>query len=314
VIAPRAWHRQTLATLLTAALPAAAAWAQNVDAMPPAIDTLPRPAAAAAAPAADAPAAAPAAAAPAAAPAAPAPAVAAAPPRMTWELVGTHSELGAGLADGASLSLRGAIALARGDVLQLELVEENKFGEHGGVAAVAYTRVLSEHWYLVQTLVGGHGGPGWANLKLDTQVSRKWLAQRQLVSSVALYRAWLEDDRSDKGARLSLAWYLPFAAVLEGGVVLNISEPGRVHSRMPYAAVTLGREGRQYLSLRVARGTEAYQAIGTQAQLVDFKSTSVALNWRQWLGPRWGVSAQAEFYRNPTYTRRTLGVGLFVQI
>lgn len=233
---------------------------------------------------------------------------------MTWELVSTHSELGAGLPDGASLSLRGAIALPRGDVLQLELLEENKFGDHGGVAAVAYTRVLSDHWYLVQTLVGGHGGPGWANLKLDTQVSRKWLAQRQLVSSVALYRAWLEADRSDKGARLSLAWYPSFAAVLEGGIVLNISEPGRVHSRMPYAAVTLGREGQQYLSLRVARGSEAYQAIGTQAQLVDFKSTSVALNWRQWLGPRWGVTAQAEFYRNPTYTRRTLGVGLFVQL
>lgn len=105
----------------------------------------------------------------------------------------------------------------------------------------------------------------------------------------------------------------PFGAVLEGGIVFNVSDPGSVNSRMPYAAVTLGREGAQYISLRVASGSEAYQAIGTQAQLVDFDSTSVALNWRKWLGPRWGLSAQAEYYRNPTYKRRTLGGGLFVQ-
>ena len=82
---------------------------------------------------------------------------------------------------------------------------------------------------------------------------------------------------------------------------------------MPFVSATYGHEGVQYLSLRLASGSEAYQAIGTGLQLVDFNSHSVALNWRRWLGTRWGFTAQAERYANPSYHRNTLGAGLFVQ-
>ena len=236
-----------------------------------------------------------------------------APPPMTWELLTNNSELSAGLPDGHAWNLRASVGLPRGDVLNLELLEETKFGAHGGVAAVGYTAVLSPDWYLVQTLVGGQGGPNWANVRVDTQISRKWLAQRQLVTSAALYWAWFDNARSDAGLRLGLAWYLPVPAVLEAGITFNVSQPGRVHSRMPFASVTLGRERSQYLSLRYSEGTEAYQALGDGAQLVDFRSRSIALNWRRWIGRDWGFSAQAEHYRNPSYMRRTLGAGVFVQ-
>jgi YaiO family outer membrane protein len=82
---------------------------------------------------------------------------------------------------------------------------------------------------------------------------------------------------------------------------------------MPYASATFGREGQQYLSLRATEGTEAYQALGAAAQLVNFHSRSAAATWRCWVGPKWGVMAQAEHYRNPSYQRRTVGVGLFAQ-
>lgn len=236
-----------------------------------------------------------------------------APPRMTWDLQATHSALSAGLPDGNAVNLRGSLALPGGDALLVDLLGERKFGATGGVAAAAYTAVLSPDWYLVQTLGAGHGGPNWANFRTDTQVSRKWLAQRQLVSSAAVYKAFFDNDRSDTGLRLSLAWYLDAPAVLEAGVVVNVSQPGSVNSRMPYASVTVGREGAQYLSLRVASGSEAYQAIGRGAELVDFHSSSVALGWRRWVGPRWGVTAQAERYRNPSYRRHTFGLGLFMQ-
>lgn len=238
---------------------------------------------------------------------------AAPPPRMTWDLQATHSHLSAGLPDGESLGLRGAIALPSGDTLQLELLDERKFGAHGGVAGLAYTASLSPDWYATQTFVGGRGGMNWADVRSDTQVSRKWLAQRQLVTSAAFYRAWFRQDRSDTGLRLSAAWHLALPAVLEAGITFNRSQPGSVHSRMPYASLTLGREGVQYLALRVASGSEAYQALGNEAQLVDFRSRSQSLAWRRWLGPQWGVSVQAERYRNPSYRRQTLGAGVFLQ-
>lgn len=279
--------RHALAALLAGALAGAAAQAQTADAVPQISAPIPVPA--------------------------PAPAAPTSAPRMTWDLQASHSELSAGLPDGHAVNLRGAVTLAGGDVLLLDLLGERKFGATGGVAAAAYTAVLSPDWYVAQTLAAGHGGPNWANFRTDTQLSRKWLSQRQLVSSVAFYRAWFDNDRSDTGLRLSMAWYLDLPAVLEAGVIVNVSQPGSVNSRMPYASVTVGREGQQYLSLRVSSGSEAYQAIGSQAQLVDFHSSSVALGWRRWIGPQWGLTAQAERYRNPSYQRHTLGLGLFVQ-
>lgn len=231
---------------------------------------------------------------------------------MTWDLQTWHSNLNAGLPDGEAVNLRGAITLRSGDVLNLELLRERKFGETGGVAAGSYTWQISDRWYLVHAVALGEGGPNWSILRVDTQISRKWLSQGQLVTSAAVYGAALHEDRSEGGMRLAVAWYLPAPVVLESGVVLNVSQPGNVFSHMPFASVTVGREGTGYFSLRMASGTEAYQSIGTQAQLVDFRSTSVMATGRVWLGQRWGLSAQAERYSNPSYKRHTLGVGVFL--
>ncbi len=249
-------------------------------------------------------------------PSAPAPAPAPAPgpvsARSTWDLQTWRSNLSAGLPDGEAVNVRGAIVLRNGDVLNLELLRERKFGETGGVAAGSYTLQISDRWYAVQSLALGEGGPNWSILRSDTQISRKWLSQGQLVTSAAVYGAALHHNRSEAGMRLAAAWYLPAPVVLEAGVVLNLSQPGNVFSHMPFASMTVGRDGVGYFALRVASGTEAYQAIGAGAQLVDFRSHSVAATGRVWLGPTWGLTAQAERYSNPTYKRHTLGVGLFV--
>jgi YaiO family outer membrane protein len=232
---------------------------------------------------------------------------------VTWDVVASHSNLSVGLADGESLSFRAAWQLSEGNNLQAEVLDERKFGAHGGVAALAYTRVLSPDWFGTGTLVFGHGGPNWANARGDLQLSRKWLAQRQLVTSVAATYAVFDNQRSDSGLRLSAAWYLELPAVLEAGVLFNRSQPGSITSQMPFVSATLGSQGQQYLSLRASSGTEAYQALGAAAQLVNFRSHSVAATWRRWIAPQWGFTAQAEQYNNPTYQRNSLGLGLFAK-
>lgn len=234
-------------------------------------------------------------------------------PPATWEVQTTHSKLSAGLPDGEQLSVRAAWALPAGNTLQAELMHERKFGEQGDVAALAYTRIFSPDWFGTGTLVLGQGGPNWANLRGDVQVSKKWLSQQQLVTSAAANYAVYDNDRSDAGLRLSAAWYLALPAVLEAGVTFNLSQPGNVNSDMPYVSATWGQAGQQYVSLRLTNGTEAYQALGAAAQLVNFHSRSVGATWRRWIGPQWGFTAQAEHYRNPVYQRHTLGVGLFAQ-
>ncbi len=266
------------------------------------------------------------------------------PVRSTFDVAFAHSNLSSGLAQGESVNVRGVWLLGGGNVAYGEVLQERKFGRLGGVFAGAYTRVLSPDWYATGTLALGHGGPNWANQRVDAQVSRKWLAERQLVTSAALYYARfrsdgsdafkrhvfddyvydtpsnpisryrvIESDRTDRGVRLSAAWYLKLPAVLEAGITLNRSDPGGISSHMPYFAATFGRQGSQYVSLRVASGTEAYQALGAAAQLVDFRSDTATLAWRRWIGPSWGFTALAEAYRNPTYHRQTLGVGVFAQ-
>ena len=46
---------------------------------------------------------------------------------------------------------------------------------------------------------------------------------------------------------------------------------------------------------------------------MDFRSHALALQWRRWLAPRWGLSAQLEHYRNPSYERLSASAGVFVQ-
>jgi YaiO family outer membrane protein len=234
-------------------------------------------------------------------------------PPTTLELTGNQGQLTAGLPKARAVNLRGTWLLGGGRVAGVEVLDESKFGARGGVVAGSYTHVLNDDWYATGTAAWGRGGPNWANQRLDLDVATKWGAARDIVSHVALYGARFDAGRSDRGLRLSLVAYLPASTVIEGGVILNVSEPGSVRSQMPYASLTWGREGEQFVVLRLSSGTEAYQALGTAQQLVNFRSSSVGLTWRRWLGQQWGFIASAEGYRNPSYERRTLGAGLLVQ-
>ena len=232
---------------------------------------------------------------------------------LTLELVASQGRLKPGLPDAQALNLRATWLRPGGDVLRAELLSEDKFSQRGGVAAAGYTAVLSPDWVAAGTLALGSGGANWANQRLDLELSRSWGDSRSLVTRAALYKAWFNQQRSDRGLRLALVAYLPGSLVLEAGSALNLSEPGAVHSAMPFASATLGRDGEQYLSLRVSRGSEAYLSTVFGPQAVQFDSHSVGLNWRRWLGPQWGLILQAEQYGNPSYRRNTLGAGLFSQ-
>ncbi len=235
------------------------------------------------------------------------------PPKLTLDIQASRSRLTAGQPDGHSTNLRGTWLPSGGAVTTVELLDETKFGAHGGIAAASHTRDFGPEWYGTATLALGHGGPNWARRRIDLDLATKWGERREIVTHLAVNGARYDDERSDHGLRASVVAYLQVPVVVEIGVILNRSSPGAVHSQMPYASISWGREGWQYLGLRASSGNEAYQALGAGRQLVDFHSRSVGLNWRRWLGPRWGITVGAEDYRNPSYRRRTASAGLLVQ-
>lgn len=247
------------------------------------------------------------------APAAPA-AQPAAKRRGQIELTQQQSRYNASLPSGRATNLRGNWALGQDTVLNAELLSERKFDANGGIAAVGATRNLDADWFASATLSRGWGGPNWARHRIDASVSRKWGASQQLVTTLGGYRANFDAGRSDRGLRVSANYYLNHFVVFEGGATFNTSHPGKVRSQMPYLAVTLGTEGLQFLSLRASRGSEAYQSVGAGAQLVDFDSQSLSIDWRYWFAPDWGMTVHAERYLNPSYSRTTVGGGLFLQL
>jgi YaiO family outer membrane protein len=236
------------------------------------------------------------------------------PTKSTLELTADTSRLNANLPRGQATHARGSWALGSETIVNAELLAERKFGDHGGVVSAGVTQTLDPDWFVSGALAGGWGGPNWARSRVDASVSRKWGAQRQLVTTLGGYYSRFDAGRSDRGLRVSANFYINHFAVFEGGATINRSNPGSVRSVMPYMALTLGQEGLQYLSLRVARGSEAYQSVGSAAQLVDFDSQTYSLDWRYWIGPEWGLLLHAERYLNPSYHRTTLGGGLFMQM
>ena len=236
----------------------------------------------------------------------------AAPP-LTLDLVASQGRLSAGQPDAQAANLRATWQRDGGDVLRGEWLAEDKFGRRGGLLGAGYTAVLSPDWVASGSLALGYGGPYWARHRLDGELSRSWGDQRAFVTRAGFYRAVYEAQRSDSGLRLSGVAYLPGSWVLEAGTAINRSQPGGLSSAMPFASATWGRDGEHYLSLRASRGSEAWLATSAGTQAVRFDSHSLGLNWRQWVGPAWGYTVQAEQYVNPSYRRNTLGAGLFAQ-
>lgn len=223
------------------------------------------------------------------------------------------------LSDGYPNGHAGTVGLVwdrpNGDTLRGELMHERKFGSTGTVGTAAYTWAIGQRWLLTPTLALASGDRNWAKGRLDVELGAKFGPGQMFVGRVAAFSAVYDQqaDITEGGLRLGIAAYLPDDLVAEAGLRRTTTQPGGITSTMPFIALTRGSEGSHYLALRVSHGSEGWLDTGTSAVPVRYTSTTAALSGRVWLGSGWGLSGQFEHYRNPYYTRRTLGAGGFVQ-
>lgn len=207
--------------------------------------------------------------------------------------------------------LRGVWQPDTDDVVNFEVVDTRRFGQSGRYAALGLTRNINDRWFASATVGAGDGAFFWPRWRADLAVSRKWLADRSLVTTVGYTHYQAPDGHVDRTGLLAVAWYAPRHFVLEAGLRPNRSSPGGIRSDSGFAALTWGEDGKQYLSLRHDRGSEAYQTIGSDTQLVDFPSHVTTLGWRRWVTRRCGFNLRLEYYANPNYERHGGDAGIF---
>ena len=216
-----------------------------------------------------------------------------------------------GFGEWKGLYVRGSEWRDPARVYSYELVTAERFGDRGQFASFGIQQTFSPKWYATATVGFGASDFIFPEWTADAAISRKWLANGQLVTTLGVGGNRATDGHQDTRALVSAAWYAPHSWVLEAGWRPNHSNPGDVNSHASYLAATWGREGQQYWIARHDVGREAYQLIGDATALVDFPSNSTSLAWRRWWTKRCGTHMQVEHYGNPNYERNGVQLAVF---
>lgn len=195
-------------------------------------------------------------------------------------------------------------------VWYLEALAQDAFGDRGVYGAFSTQFSVGNDWILSAGMGAGTGDFFFPDLRADASLGRRWLAGRNLVTTVGLTRVDAKHGFDDLAVTGSAALYLG-GVVLQAGATRNWSDPGSVPSERVFAAITIGRDRSGWLAIRGSRGTEAYQLAGPTATLRDFTSSEASVRWQQWVGPHWGSILQLAVYDNPFYGRAGGTFGLF---
>ncbi len=209
--------------------------------------------------------------------------------------------------------IRGMISGGR-NTLSGEAVRESRYSDTGWFFGATWTRTLGENWYselhFGSSTVSGFFLP---RIRTGGTINRKLLAHRQLVltGGFGYDKSKTVNDafRTSAGA----TYYFEHPFMLEGGVTWTLARPGSVLARTQYAAITQGHEKEHYISLRAEIGREGYELVGPQTSLFNFVIHDYSANWRQWIGPNWGVNVAYEHESNIAFRRNGGTLGLFFE-
>ena len=230
---------------------------------------------------------------------------------LEFELSSQRSSLSAGFGNQTLHSLRLGWQGPAARTLHLTVERKQAFGESATLWIGAFAQDLSPDDRVGLALARSDAPTIAAKWRMDAHYSRKLLPERNLVATLAGYAANVADGHRDRGLVGSAAWYFADRQVLELGLRAALSDPGRNTAGRAFVAYTWGAVGADTLALRLESGREAYQSLGANAAVADFRSQEAALAWRHWLQPGVGVGLDWAHYTNPSYRRRTLGVSAF---
>ena len=226
------------------------------------------------------------------------------------ELSAGGQNLTAGYGNWSDVTLKGMYEISS-HLLQSEISVNRRFGKNGTFVGISDTYTFNEDWFGSLALGAGDGAFYLPNYRVDAAIYRKWLDERNLVTSLGggYYKA--PDGHADKSISIGAAYYFNSPWIVEGGLRLNSSNPGSIKTQQQFVAVTYGRDKQDLITARHGWGGEGYLSIAANTQLVNFKSRESSLTWRHWIDPRTGILISANHYVNPLYKRGGINFGIF---
>lgn len=222
----------------------------------------------------------------------------------------SHHQFTAGYENWNGQLARGALRSDASNVWNAEIANVRQFAENSTLIALGNTHEFNEQWYSTVS-ASGSSGNFFPQLRLDISGTRKWLEHRNLLTTIGISAINAKDGHQDRSLLFSSAYYFQRPWVLMGGIRINQSNPGKVVSDSRFIAATYGIDKQQVISLQYSEGQEAYQYIGSNAFLVNFKSNIWTGTWRKWIQPQLGFQVRAEAYHNQYYDRRGIEVSAF---
>ena len=226
------------------------------------------------------------------------------------ELSAGYQNLTAGLGSWRDLTLRGTYGLPS-HLLQGEISTIRRFNQNGVFVGLGDTYTFNEDWYGNVSVGFGDGAFYLPKYRVNATLYKKWLPQRNLVTSIGVGKYKAPDGHVDNSLALGVVYYFDAPWVAEFGLNANNSDPGAIKTQQQFLALTYGRNKENLVTVRHAWGSEGYQTIATNAQLINFASKESSVSWRHWFAPRTGVSLSANRYTNPFYIRSGMNVGIF---
>jgi YaiO family outer membrane protein len=197
------------------------------------------------------------------------------------------------------------------DVWNGEANGQHEFGDSGVYFAAGDTHTFNSDWYGSLTVGSSAGGFFWPRYRIDGFLNRKWMRRKQLITTVGFSYSAAKDVHRDHTFFVGTSYYFQKPWIVEGGMYFNLSNPGTVFAPTGFVAVTQGRNKHQYVVVRAGYGEEAYQLIGPAASLTRFRSQTVTITWRKWVGKNWGINLVGDSYYNPYYIRAGTSFGFF---
>ncbi|WP_092417010.1 YaiO family outer membrane beta-barrel protein [Collimonas sp. OK307] len=229
------------------------------------------------------------------------------PERGALELVGGDGNMTHGYGHARLVALRGMMVTSAG-VVQGELTQQSRFGYSGNYGNVSLTHDFSEDYYST-VAVGTGNSPLFPSWRVDTTGYRKFGSERQYVAGVGAYYAkGNESARADQGLLFTGIGYFT-GLVMEGGVRLNWANPGTILGPSQYIAATFGNDDHRAIIVRYEHAKETYKVLPGGPELVNFKSNTASIQWRQRITRDSLLLALLEYYQSPLYDRLSLTLG-----
>jgi YaiO family outer membrane protein len=192
-----------------------------------------------------------------------------------------------------------------------EVNGQYQFGDAGTYIDAGDTYIINDDWYAAVTFGSSVGGFFWPRSRVDSFLNRKWLARKQMITTLGFGYDHAKDVHSDRSVFVGTTYYFEKPWIIEDGIRLNVSSPGTIFSPSGFIAITEGRDKQRYLTLNIGSGEEAYQIVGPTSVLTRFPSQTASLTWRQWVRKTWGLDFVADFYHSPFYHRGGGTLGFF---